>query len=308
MFLNIFRSPRKKREIRNHHLDSTIWNEFRFRPDDIVIGNYAKSGATWMQQIVGQLVFQGAGNLSTTELSPWLDLRIEPKADKLSAVNAQRHRRFLKTHLPVDALVFSREAKYIYVARDGRDVVWSLYNHHARANLDWFLALNGSPGLVGNPIGPVPAQIRDYFHDWLDGDGYPFWPYWEHIRSWWQIRHLPNVLLVHFADLKADLPGEIRRIADFLDISIDQSRWPKILEHCGFDYMKRNAERYAPHAGDFWVGGAGTFINKGTNGRWRGVLNAEDCAKYERIAQSQLGHAAAYWLAHGTQESLSKAA
>lgn len=308
MYPNIFRSPRKTREIRNHHLDSTIWNEFRFRPDDIVIGNYAKSGATWIQQIVGQLVFQGSGTLSTTELSPWLDLRIEPKADKLSTLKSQSHRRFLKTHLPVEALVFSRDAKYIYVGRDGRDVVWSLYNHHSRANLDWYLALNGTPGLVGNPIAPVPAHIRDYFHDWLDGDGYPFWPYWEHIRSWWQIRHLPNVLLVHFADLKADLPGEIRRIADFLEIPIDGTRWPAILEHCGFDFMKRNAERYAPRAGDYWVGGAGTFINKGTNGRWRNILSPEDCAKYERIAQKQLGHAAAHWLAHGAQTTLSRAA
>ena len=48
-------------------------------------------------------------------------------------VEAQTHRRFLKTHLPVDALVFSEKAKYIYIGRDGRDVVWSLYNHHANA-------------------------------------------------------------------------------------------------------------------------------------------------------------------------------
>jgi hypothetical protein len=49
-------------------------------------------------------------------------------------VEAQTHRRFLKTHLPLDALVFSPKAKYIYIGRDGRDVVWSMYNHHANAN------------------------------------------------------------------------------------------------------------------------------------------------------------------------------
>ncbi len=31
-----------------------------------------------------------------------------------------------KTHLPVDALVFSPEAKYLYIGRDGRDVIWSM--------------------------------------------------------------------------------------------------------------------------------------------------------------------------------------
>src|SRR3546814_1948914 len=54
----------------------------------------------------------------------------------------------------------------------------------------------------------------------------------------WAIRHLPNVLLLHFADLKKDMPGEIRRVAAFLDIAIDESRWEAIVEHCSFDYMK----------------------------------------------------------------------
>jgi hypothetical protein len=40
--------------------------------------------------------------------------------------------------------------------------------------------------------------------------------YWRHIQSWWEIRDRPNVLLVHFNNLKADIAGEIRHIADFL--------------------------------------------------------------------------------------------
>ena len=126
--------PAKTRELHNHHFDSTIWNDFTFRDDDIVIGTYAKSGTTWTQQIVAQLIFQGADGLEVAEMSPWLDLRVPPKEVKLPAVEAQRHRRFLKTHLPVDALVFSPRAKYLYIGRDGRDVVWSMYNHHANAN------------------------------------------------------------------------------------------------------------------------------------------------------------------------------
>ena len=57
-----------------------------------------------------------------------------------------------------------------------------------------------------------------YFREWLDGDGYPFWPFFENVLSWWEIRHLPSVALLHFGDLKRDLSGEIRRIAAFLDI------------------------------------------------------------------------------------------
>jgi aryl sulfotransferase len=289
--------PLKTRELQNHHFDSTIWNALRFRDDDIVIATYAKSGTTWLQQIVAQLLFADADRRVVAEMSPWLDLRVPPQAIKLPLVEAQRHRRFLKTHLPVDALVFSPQAKYLYIGRDGRDVVWSLYNHHANANDAWYAAINDTPGRVGPPIERPPDSIRDYFLDWLERDGHPFWPFWENVRSWWAIRSLPNVLMLHFADLKRDLDGEIRRVARFLEIPIDESHFPTLLEHCSFEWMKANATGSVPLGGAFWDGGAETFIHRGTNGRWRDVLTAADVAAYEHRARAELGAQCAAWLA-----------
>ena len=294
--------PAKTRELHSHHFDSTIWNDFAFRDDDIVIGTYAKSGTTWVQQIVGQLLFEGDPEVAVAELSPWLDLRLPPKEVKLPAVEAQAHRRFLKTHLPVDALVYSPKAKYLYIGRDGRDVVWSAYNHFVNANELLYSALNDTPGRVGPPIGRPPESVRQYFLEWLDGDGYPLWSFWENIRTWWEIRELPNLLLLHFNELKAALPGQIARIADFLEIEIDETRFPAIVEHCSFDWMKANATRSVPLGGAFWEGGAQTFVNKGTNGRWRDILTTEDRERYERIAREQLGDACARWLATGERE------
>lgn len=291
--------PRKTREIHNNHMDSTIWNELVFRDDDIVIGTYAKSGTTWTQQIVAQLIFNGRPDLEVAEMSPWLDLRVPPKAVKLPLVEAQAHRRFLKTHLPVDALVYSPRAKYLYIGRDGRDVMWSMWNHFANANDLLYQALNDTPGLVGPRIGRPPADIRQYFLEWLQFDGYPFWSFWENIRSWWAIRHLPNLMLLHFADLKADLPGQIRRIAGFLDIPIDEARFPTIVEQCGFAWMKANATKTVPLGGALWDGGAQTFVHQGVNGRWRDILTAEDCARYEARALAELGPDCARWLATG---------
>src|ERR1051325_110607 len=99
--------PVKTRELHNHHFDSTVWNDFRFRPDDVVIATYGKSGTTWVQQIVGQLIFGGREGLDMWTRAPWLGLRLPPKAEKLAALETQTHRRFIKTHLPVDALRFS---------------------------------------------------------------------------------------------------------------------------------------------------------------------------------------------------------
>jgi aryl sulfotransferase len=293
--------PTKTREMHNHHFDSTIWNDLRFRDDDIVISTYAKSGTTWTQQIIGQLLFGPDPELSVAEMSPWLDLRVPPKEVKLPQVEAQAHRRFLKTHLPLDALVFSPKAKYVYIGRDGRDVVWSMYNHHANANQLWYDALNDTPGRVGPPIERPPGDIREYWRDWMDCDGHPFWPFWENVRTWWSARHLDNVLMVHFADLKRDMEGEIRRIARFLDVAVDEASWSQLVEYCSFDWMKQHATKSVPLGGAFWDAGAQVFINKGTNGRWAHTLNAAEVAEYEQRALRELGPECAAWLADGGQ-------
>jgi aryl sulfotransferase len=293
--------PEKTREFHNHHFDSTIWNDLKFRDDDIVISTYAKAGTTWVQQIISQLLFDGAEGLETAEMSPWLDLRVPPKEVKLPLVEAQTHRRFLKTHLPVDALVFSDKAKYVYIGRDGRDVVWSLYNHHTSANEGWYDAMNNTPGLVGPPIEQPPDSVLQYFQDWMERDGHPFWPFWDNVRSWWALKEMPNVYLLHFANLKADMPGEIRMLAEFLDVEINETKWDDILLHCSFDYMKANATKSVPLGGAFWDGGATTFIHKGVNGRWRDRLDKDQSQAYEQRAAAELGDDCATWLATGAE-------
>jgi aryl sulfotransferase len=291
--------PQKTRDLHNHHFDSTVWDDFTFRDEDVVVATYAKAGTTWTQQIVTQLMSNGAESIDLSTLCPWIDLRIPPKEEKLAMIEAQTHRRCLKSHLPVDALVYSPKAKYIYVARDGRDVLWSLYNHHSSGNDAFYQMINDSPGRVGPPLERPQGSVREYFLKWLEADGHPFWSYWSHVRSWWQIRTLPNLLLLHYANLKADMPGEIRRIAAFLETPIDEKRWPAILEHCSFEYMKEHGGKDFSLIEGIFNGGANSFFNKGTNGRWRDVLTVDDCTRYEEAARLELGEECANWLATG---------
>jgi aryl sulfotransferase len=238
------------------------------------------------------------------EISPWVDLRVPPAPVKLEMLEAQTHRRIVKTHLPLDALVFSPRAKYLYIGRDGRDVVFSFYHHHCQGNALWYELLNDTPGRVGPPMPQPDPDIRRYFRTWLEKDGYPIWSLWENVLSWWAARDLPNVKLVHFNQLKADLPGEMRAIAAFLEIDIPEDRWDAIIEHCSFDYMKTHAEHVAPLGGAIFEGGAETFINKGVNGRWRDVLSAEESAAYEAQALAKLGPECARWLATGERSEV----
>ncbi len=100
-------NPQKTREYNNRFFDSTVWNDFQYRDGDIVIASYAKAGTTFLQQVVAQLLFAGDEDIEVSKISPWLDSVYPDKATKIKLVEAQSHRRFLKTHLPADALVFS---------------------------------------------------------------------------------------------------------------------------------------------------------------------------------------------------------
>ena len=152
--------PEKTREFNNHHFDSTIWNDFEFRDNDIFIATYAKSGTTWLQQIISKLIFNGEEGLEVAEMSPWVDLRVPPKEVKLPLMEQQTHRRFLKTHLPVDALVFSPESKYIYIGRDGRDVVNSMLRRTRENPSGYF----GIP--LRNPVEENVSKIEKQALQW----------------------------------------------------------------------------------------------------------------------------------------------
>jgi aryl sulfotransferase len=289
--------PTKTREILNYVLDSTRWNGFEFRDDDIVIGTWSKSGTTLTQQIVAQLVFNGDANAFGWEISPFIDFRAMPAEEVLAMAKGQGHRRFLKTHLPVDALVFSPKARYIYVGRDARDVFWSWYHHHSIFTAAAYEMMN-PPDRTWPEFPRHTPDIRKAYLDWLDKDGYPVFPFWSHVQSWWDIRNLPNVKLLHFNELRADLPDAIRDIAGYLDIAIDEAAFPRILEHCSLEFMRKCAAKSSLLERVFEGGGA-NFINKGTNGRWKDVLSEEDIARCDDEAAKHLSPDCAHWLKTG---------
>lgn len=291
--------PQKTREVVDGWmLDSTVWNDLEYRDGDVVIASYGKAGTTWVQQIVAQLLFAGE-DIAVADLSPWIEFLMLPREATLGLLESQTHRRFYKTHLPVDALPLSSRAKYLYVARDGRDVVWSYHK--------FFSGFKEPPrGLVemiavgrAKPPPATKPDVRDFYHEWLDRDGYPFLPFFPHVQGWWEVHQLPNVLMLHFDSLKADLHAEIQRIADFLDVPVPSAAWPMILEHCSFDYMKQRADAVAPPGATALAGGRSAFFHAGTNGRWRDVLSPTESEKYEAAAKARLSPDCARWLATG---------
>lgn len=290
--------------------DSRRWNEYRPRAGDIVIATYPKSGTTWMQQIVSLLIFQSPEPRPIADIAPWLDRRAreEPVEVLIQRLEAQTHRRFIKSHVPFDGLPIYDEVKYIHVARDGRDACLSYHNHnlaYSEARLAAFDATGLADDTLARPFPRAPVEARAFFRRWMreglggETDGMPFNSWFNFERTWWAERHRTNVLMVHYRDLKADLAGEMRRIAGFLDISVPEPLWPTLAQAATFEEMKRHGNTLQTTIARNLIGGAETFFHKGLNERWRGVLTDDDNSAFEARAREKLEPECVTWLQSG---------
>jgi len=303
--------PQVTRIYQFHSLDSTRWNRYQPRPDDIVISTSLKSGTTWMQEIVRQLIFLGQdvperNEMAVGQVSAWPDAPWFPVNAMLDKIEAQQHRRFFKTHLPLDGLPFFPQVKYVVVGRDARDVAMSMWNHYAGMTDGAFEFHNGIQGRIGEPLPRPPQDIHAFWHNWISrgcfdwvSEGYPFQPNLYHTQSWWNYRHLPNILFVHYNDLKADLAGELRRLADFLAIPLANEDLPPLMQTVGLDAMRERESRLNKSWSSTFTEGAKTFFFKGTNGRWKDVLSAEEVQMYEDKAAQVLTLECRAWLEQG---------
>jgi len=299
-----------ERQIRSWAIDSRRWDRYRPRPDDIVISTYPKCGTTWMQRIVSLLVFKTPEPQPVMKISPWIDRRFGLHLDAvIEEIEAQTHRRFLKAHLPRDAMPFFEEVKYIHVARDGRDACMSYHNHCVALTeevVDRFDRIGVEDDAVGRPYPRPPADPSEFFHRWItrgevpgEADGCPMMSFFNFVQSWWDVRDRPNVLLVHYNDLKADLPGQMRRIAAYLGIDVDEALWPSLVEAARFDTMRRDGNALMSNVASIFRGGKEAFFFKGTNGRWRDIISSEDLALYDAKVEALLSPDCAEWVERG---------
>jgi aryl sulfotransferase len=174
------------------------------------------------------------------------------------------------------------------VVRDPRDVFMSFWNHYSQYT-DAQVAALAAPGGGVAPMPRCPDDIHALWPRWIGEGWFPWqsegWPHsgnLAHTASWWRFRHLPNIRLVHYADLLADLPGEIAGIARFLGIALTPDRLAAVAAAVRFDALRRDAAAAGPmpaeRAAAVWHGGLDTFFFRGTNGRWRDVLGADELA------------------------------
>jgi aryl sulfotransferase len=301
--------PERIHEYCNHHLDSARWDHFHVRDGDIVVTTAYKAGTTWTQRILSALVLGLDSNApGLSGISPWIDARFHgPIEPMIESLDAQKHRRFVKSHLAADGLRFFPEAKYVVVGRDTRDVFMSLWNHYS-AYTDLAYSLFNDPDRPGAEFPRCPEQPQELWPRWMgqgwfawEPDGWPFWSHHHHLSTWWQWRDLPNVHLMHFGDMLADTEADMRRLAAFCEIEVPEHQWSAILDAVQLDAMRAEARAGAAGrdpAAMIFEGGVDRFLFKGTNGRWRDVLSDDDLALYEQAA-AKLDPGLRAWLEGG---------
>lgn len=274
--------------------DSTRWDRFDPRADDIVISTPPKCGTTWTQQICALLIFGRPDHgQKPGAISPWLDARHFELEETLAMLAAQTHRRFIKTHTPRDGLPFYPQCAYLTVYRDPRDVYFSMRDHYLNQAHERFLYR-------------VTDDIGAGFQDWVtrdyapgDHDNFALGAVLHHYRTFRDHAYLPNVFLFHYSDMKRDLRGALARIAAALGIEHDDATLDRLADAASFESMKKNASQFVPGAGKGRWKDDRRFFNKGRLEQWREALSAADLTVYDARMRDLLPADEIAWLQNG---------
>jgi aryl sulfotransferase len=309
------RSP--TRRYQSFMSDSARWDRFAFRPGDVVITTPSKAGTTWMQTLCALAVFRTPElPASIDELSPWMDMLTRPVGEVHALLERQQHRRFIKTHVPLDGLPLRDDVRYVVVGRDPRDIAVSWHHHLGlidgprmvelrRATLEaegradqpdpgedaddderqlsdpadtfaWFVATTDEPG-------PAPTLANVLYQLYLA----------------WELRDAGNVALFHYADLLQDLPSELARLAAFIGEELTDEQCRTLAAAAGIAEMRRDVQHRAPGAGSGYWQDPVKFFRAGTAGEWQLIARAEDIARYDRVVREFGDREFIEWVHHG---------
>jgi aryl sulfotransferase len=290
----------------NSMIDSTRWEDIALRDGDIVISTPSKCGTTWTQMICALLIFQSTDfPRRLSAMSVWPEVLFHPREEIAAELTAQRHRRFMKTHVPLDGLTYDERVTYITVARDPRDAAISWDNHMANTNFPALMELRAAAvgtEEAGGPPGPLPEPLesaRDRFWQWADSpeDMIGLSSMLHHFSTFWQMRDQPNVVFLHYQEMQDDLEGTMRRLAARLGIEVPERKWPELVRAASFDEMKNRADELAPEPG-IWIDN-NQFFRRGTSGQWRELLDADDLRRYRDRVQELADPELVDWVHHG---------
>ncbi len=251
-------------------VNSEIQRQVKWRDGDIVVSVPLKSGTTWTMNIVHQLRSGGdPGFKDVYQEVPWLELVPGPTVtpgEILKTIDSMTRdrRRAFKTHsapgiLPYQAPGSGVHVQYIVVMRNPDEVLASMYPFIKAHRAEWFSFW----GMDKKTF--LPPDLQACF----DAIGKTMLPpaLFGFLAAWWPLRHESNVLLLHFADMKRNHEGSVRRIAEFLGFTPAAGQWPAILDYTSFPWMKEHEDKFEVRlAAHMPILDSGAMVRKGKIG------------------------------------------
>ena len=236
--------------------------------DDVFVVTYPKSGTTWMQQIVRLILNEGKEDgLDVNNSVPWLEA-LDPQCHYWIDTDQMPSPRAFKTHLPYSmtpgGLPHTTSAKYIYIARNPKDVIVSIFYHLSRLQIFHFC-----------------GTLNDIIRLFLEGK-LNFGSWFDHVLEWWMHRNDSNILFLKYEDVKQDLRGTTKTVAKFMEHSLKPEIIDEIVKQSTFESMRVNptvnffSEYQYPNA-------TTSFVRKGIVGDWKNHFTPEQNAEFDRV-------------------------
>ncbi|KAG8008942.1 Sulfotransferase family cytosolic 2B member 1 [Nibea albiflora] len=250
------------------------YEEFSFRPDDIIIATYPKSGTTWMQEIV-PLIMSGGDPASVETLPnwrrvPWLEV------DNTCKLHLEQRPspRMLSTHFQYTMMPpsFSEvKPKVIYVMRNPKDVFTSSFHYY---------------GMTSFLVNPGPQS--EFLHKFLDGK-VTFGSWFDHVKSWLNAEDKDRIMYISYEEMIMDLKDSVARIAQFLEKPLDPEVMEKIADRCLFKNMKQNKmSNYSTVSREFMDQTKSEFLRKGIAGDWKNQLTVAEAAYFDAVYKDKM--------------------
>uniref|UniRef100_A0A8C1S1X1 Sulfotransferase n=1 Tax=Cyprinus carpio TaxID=7962 RepID=A0A8C1S1X1_CYPCA len=248
--------------------------EFTFRPDDILIVTYPKSGTTWMQEVVPLIVSEGdltpVLTVPNWDRVPWLE---EHRAILLNLEQRPSPRIFATHfhHHMMNESYFKTKPRVLYVMRNPKDVFTSSYHYYGMAS---YLVKPGTPD--------------EFMEKFLDGK-IMFGSWFDHVKSWINAEEKESILYIFYEEMIADLKGSVEKIAKFLGKSLSQDVTEKIADHCVFKNMKQNKmSNFSLVPEEYMDQKKSEFLRKGIAGDWKNLFTEAQEQRFNAVYKDEM--------------------
>jgi hypothetical protein len=244
---------------------------FRLEADDVLVVSFPKSGTTWIQEVIYQILGTKDGKMDERNIEerfPYLEY-IYPGVRE---IQRQPSPRLIKTHLPFHLLpsdVHSGKGKVVYIARNAKDVCVSYY-HFVR--MLSFLHYTG--------------DFEHFFDNFINGT-VSSGPWFDHVETFWRHRSDKNVLFVTYEEMKRNPTVMVQKVADFFNKQLTSDQVDEIVSRTNFESMKSNRLTNYSWWDELGITskhdkGRAEFMRKGQVGDWKNHMTRDMSDVIER--------------------------